>query len=87
MDDWQNWDDDGDDLAGVSCKVADVAISGNGITTSMAPSPTCKGSVEVVDSTIAGRSYGPRSQTRPAAYVHVSEGGRRHCAKSCPAGK
>ena len=58
MDNWENRDED-EDLSGVSYAVTSTTISGNGFMTSMAPSPTCTGCVEVVDSTVAGKFYGP----------------------------
>ena len=58
MDDWEYRSSD-ESLPGVSYTVAAATISGNGFTTSMAPSPTCTGCMEVVGSTVAGKFYGP----------------------------
>ena len=57
----ENWEDrnDNESLPGLSYTVTAATISGNGFTTSMAPSPTCTGCMEVVDSTLAGKFYGP----------------------------
>ena len=58
MDNWESRDDD-DDLSAVSYMLTPASITGNGYTTSMAASPSCTGCAEVVDSTIAGKFYGP----------------------------
>ena len=58
MDNWENRDLD-EDLSAISFMLTPAAITGNGFTTSMAPSVACTECPEVVSSTVAGKFYGP----------------------------
>ena len=78
MDDWRIWNRENnrwEDLSGVSYTVAEAAISGNGFTTTMAPDPTCMECVGIVDSTVAGKFYGPYAdETGGTIQAELSDG-------------
>ncbi len=58
MDNWENRDAD-EDLSAISFMLTPATITGNGFSTSMAPSAACTECPEIVSSTVAGKFYGP----------------------------
>ncbi len=56
-DNWRVWNEGWQDLPALSYTLADAPINGNGFTTSVASCAGCD--VQVVDSTVAGKFYGP----------------------------